>query len=55
MGNDDDGVFPLELEDQILDARGRGRVEGGGRFVEKQDIGTRRQGTSNAQPLLLAA
>src|SRR4051812_29523959 len=40
MGDDDDGVSPVKLVDQFLDLGGGDRVEGGGRLVEQDDLGT---------------
>src|SRR5215216_2457288 len=53
--HDRDAVVGLELGDQLLNALGRNRIEGGGRLVEQQDLGANCDRAGDAQPLLLAA
>src|SRR6185503_20825016 len=55
MGDDDDGVFRLELVDQLLDALGGDRIQRRGGLVHQQDLRLDRQRARDAQPLLLAA
>ena len=54
MGDDDDGEFRLECENQLLDAGGGNRIKRGTRFVHQDDAGTHRSGAGNAKTLLLA-
>src|SRR5919201_781848 len=53
--DDDDRVVALELVHQLLDPLCRDRVERGRRLVEEQHLGLDRDGTRDAEPLLLAA
>src|SRR3954468_8366786 len=55
MGNDGDGVVLRQLLDQFLDLRGRDRIERRAGLVEQNHFGPHRNGTSDAEPLLLAA
>jgi hypothetical protein len=55
VGHDHDRVIPLQLEDQLLDALGRHRVEGGAGLVHQQHLGLVAQRAGDAEPLLLAA
>ena len=45
----------LSSRDELLDSRGRDRVERRGRLVEQQHLGLYRDAARDAQPLLLAA
>src|SRR5262249_22256402 len=55
MGDDYDRVVVFELVDQLLDLRGRDRVERRARLAEQDALGPHRHGAGNAQALLLAA
>jgi hypothetical protein len=55
MGHDHNGEVALELEEQLLDPLGALRVERRRRLVQQDDFGRRGDGTSQAEPLLLAA
>ena len=55
VGDDNDGVALLELEQGLLDLGGRDRIEGRGRLVEQQNVRLVGEGARDAQPLLLAA
>ena len=55
MGDDHDGVVFLQFVDQLLDLRGRDRVERRARLVEQDHLGPHRHGAGDAQPLLLSA
>ena len=55
VGDDDDGVILFEFLHQFLDLEGGDRVEGGGGFVHQDDFRLDRQGTGDAQALLLPA
>src|SRR5437773_1001358 len=55
VGDDDDRVVVLQLADEILDAKGGDRVEGGARLVHQQHLRLDRDGPGDAEPLLLAA
>ena len=50
-----DRVTLLEFQQQLLDARGRNRIERGARLVHQQHLGLDRQRARDAQALLLAA
>src|SRR5579884_1860772 len=52
MGHNDDGVILLQLEHEVLDPGGCGRVQRGSRLIEQEHFGVGRQGPSNAEPLL---
>ena len=55
VGDDHDRVLGLELVDQVLDRRGRDRVEGRARLVHQQHLRLDRDRAGDAEPLLLAA
>ena len=55
MGDDDDCVVRLELGDEVLDGERGDGVQGGAGLVHEQDGGLDRDGTGDAQALLLAA
>src|SRR5262245_24237470 len=55
VGDDDDGVVLAQLVDQLLDARGRDRVERRARLVHQDDFRRDRDRARDAQALLLAA
>ena len=55
VGDDHDREPPFEAVDQVLDRRGRDRVERRCRLVEEQDVGFDRDRAGDAEPLLLAA
>ena len=55
MGDDHDGVVFLQFVDQLLDLRGRDRVERRARLVEQDHLGPHRHGARDAQALLLPA
>ena len=49
-----DGVFVAKFGDQLLDPERRIRIEGGGRFVQQEDLGSDRDRPGNAKTLLLS-
>ena len=51
--DDDDREVALELLHEVLDARGRDRVERRARLVHQHDVGLDRERTGDAQALLL--
>src|SRR2546421_729210 len=53
--DDHERVVGLQVVHQLLDRRGRDRVERGGRLVEQQHLGLDRDRARDAEPLLLAA
>src|SRR5579864_1834848 len=53
--DDHDRVVPLELLHEVLDARGRDRIESGARLVHQDDIRLNGDGARDAEPLLLAS
>src|SRR5215469_8800773 len=55
VGHDHDGVGLAQLIDQILDARGRDRIERRARLVHEYHLGLYGNGSRDAQPLLLPA
>ena len=55
VGDDHDRVVALELVDQVLDRRGRDRVERRAGLVHQQHLRLDRDRAGDAQPLLLAA
>lgn len=55
VGDDDDRIVFDEFVDQILDFRGGNGVERRGRFVHQEHLRVRRDGSSNAESLLLPA
>ena len=55
MGDDDDGVLLLQLHSQILNPGGGNGVKGRGGLVHEQHRGLHRQGSGDAEPLLLTA
>ena len=55
MGHNHNRILALQLEDQVLDLRGRNRVQRRRRFVHQQHLGIDRQRARNAHPLLLPA
>ena len=54
VGDDDDRVIALELDELPLDVLARLGVEGRGRLVAEDDLGLDGQAPGQAQPLLLA-
>src|SRR6266478_2083309 len=52
--DDDDGQVALELEDQLLDARGGDRIERGARLVHQEHFRLHGQRAGDAEALLLA-
>src|SRR5476651_1839317 len=55
VGHDDDGQVLPQLVDQFFDLRGRDRVQRACRLVHQEHVGTNRQRSRDAEPLLLAA
>src|ERR1041385_1006930 len=55
VGHDDDRIGVSKLVDELLDARRRDGIERGTRLVHEENLRFERNGTRNAQPLLLAA
>src|SRR5882724_1185969 len=55
VGHDHDRVVGLQLVDQFLDLGGRDRIKRRAWFVEQDHLGLDRDGTRDAQPLLLTA
>src|SRR6266545_6119396 len=55
VGDDDDGVARLQLEHQLLDARGGDRVEGRAGLVHQQHVGLDGDRARDAEALLLPA
>ena len=55
VGDDDDGVVPLQLGDQVLDDHRRYRVQRRAGLVHEQDLRLDGEAAGDAQPLLLAA
>src|SRR6266516_4649727 len=53
--DDHDRVLALQVVEQVLDARGGDRVEGGGRLVHQDHVWLDREGAGDAEPLLLTA
>src|SRR5690349_2155245 len=53
--DDDDRVILAQLVDQLLDDRGRDRIERRARLVHQDHLRTYRDGARDAQALLLAA
>ena len=54
VGDDDDRVLGLQLVDQVLDRRGRDRVERRARLVHQQHLRLDGDRAGDAEPLLLA-
>ncbi len=55
VGDDHDGDVVAQLHDQVLDHRGRLRVERRAGLVEQQHLGLGGERAGDAEPLLLAA
>src|SRR5665213_4479502 len=55
VGDDDDRIVLLQLDDGLLELGGRYRVERRGRLVEQKDLRSHRDAARHAQALLLAA
>ena len=55
VGDDDDGIVFLERRGQFLNFQGGNGVKSGGRLVHQKYLRLHRQGSCDAQPLLLAA
>jgi hypothetical protein len=55
VGHDRDRVVGLQFVDQLLDLRGRDRVERRARLVEQDDLRLDGDGAGDAQALLLPA
>ena len=55
VGDDDDGVIPRELRDELLDLQRGDGIERGAGFVHQKDVRHRGDGSCDAQTLLLTA
>ncbi len=55
MGDDEDGVVPLQRLDEVLDLSGGNGVQGRARLVHEDDLRLHGDGPGDAEALLLAA